>query len=249
MGDLVLPKGEYNKNTLRLWYEVSESPDCQSGINFDDQTITCRKVGVTTRSNNIFVFSFDSVGAIIDGNSPEANLHKLDLMKNKPDARLNWTMFREGSRFTLKEGIKHPFNCKTVDGWASDAWDDEDDNPTVADIEDRNDKRRIKYAESENKNENLHGKLIKKEMRTPTKTVIKSETTVLIEKDGLPSNGARRNAIPNINQNSKSKSEPSDDFVPTKKNKRSELELLIADRHSVVLPAGTPRRRKQPQFG
>ena len=255
LGDLILPKSDYNKNALRLWYEVSESPDCRLGVNFDDQYVVCRKLGAAARSNNIYVFSFDSICSIINGQSPEAQLHKLDLAKNKSCARLNWTMFKHGSRFQLKTGITNPYACYSrADGWSCDWANDEDDDELAIDIkmvpEDKQlkDETRKIVPDNINKNQERIQLDHQKSNTASTQEKMLAYPRNKLAKSNAGSSGRRNGLSPGTLKPSPKiepevKTEPPVLITKVKKNRRSELERLI-DCHTEIIPSGTPRKTR-----
>ena len=164
-------------------------------------------------------------------------------------------MFKAGSRFQLKDGIKSPFECYTSkDGWASDALESEDDEERVDDNnmdlrdEQLKDKMRKTTPDSANKThvkteaQQESPRLIKNKKSSPMLAYPrsnKSERPPQKERrGGLPGGELSAEPVPKIEP----KAEPVETGFVKKRTRRSELERLI-DNKTIIVPDGTPRRR------
>ena len=227
LGDLITIKGPFDKNELRSWYDVSKHDICPKGINFDDSVVYCRKVGAAARSSNLFCFHFDVVANVIDGDSNESILYRQDVKKNRLNSmshiHLNWTMFRQGRPFTLKEGIDSPYHNFDYDGnWASDMIE----LPTVD---------QSTHFQSRNQLMKDYTSLddYKSEMRTNQKVL----------------SNQRRNALSD-SEAEKIKKMVQEKGLSKSKPKNRELEALQRDPHSIIIsklsdsPARSTRSQK-----
>ena len=105
LGDLFLLNATWDKNNSSPYFKVAATDFLPTGLNFDDRLIGARKVGVKETTANAYLFGFDAVRRIIDGNSTEAK----EFLKNvhRPSAApisLN-SLFRKDCPYRLRPGL------------------------------------------------------------------------------------------------------------------------------------------------
>ena len=108
LNDLFLLNSAWDKNNTHPYFKVSKTDFVPSGINFDDKLIGARKVGVRETAANAYLFSFDSVRRVIDGNSEAA---KNFVSENHPASHpinIN-NLFQKDCPYRLKPGLS-PFS-------------------------------------------------------------------------------------------------------------------------------------------
>ena len=120
-GDIIVPLGQFNKNDSNPLYQICAHPVFESGIDFDNQVIFTRKIGVQERSNNIHPFAFVAIHKVIDGASDESRLF---LAENGAISRHRWLMFQENSPMDLKPQYTDPFSSfdHVLGSYADDAY-------------------------------------------------------------------------------------------------------------------------------
>ena len=109
LGDIIVPFGPFDKNDSNPLYIISAHPTVESGCDFDNSVVFCRKIGVQERSNNIHAYHFSAIHKVVDGNSEES---KLFLSEQKSFVR--WLMFERDRPMDLKPDFKSPYECYDV---------------------------------------------------------------------------------------------------------------------------------------
>ena len=116
--DLILLNSTWDKNNSTPYFIVSKTDYLADGINFDERLVGARKVGVRQTSANAYLFGFDSIRRVIDGDSLEAkNFIEEQSNGNSGPVTLRFTkmltmnsLFHEIYPYRLKP-YKHQFSA------------------------------------------------------------------------------------------------------------------------------------------
>ena len=109
MNDLFLLNSTWDKNNTTPYFIVSKTDTIPDGINFDDKLVGARKVGVRATSANAYMFSFDSIRRIIDGDTIEAKNFVKDTSDKSFKARFIRSIFQADHPLRLKPNF-HPYS-------------------------------------------------------------------------------------------------------------------------------------------
>ena len=104
LNDLFLLNSAWDKNNINPYFKVSKTDFLPTGLNFDDKLVGARKVGVRETAANAYLFSFDSIRRIIDGNSEAAKKFLSDKNPSAHPISVNG-LFQKNCPYRIKPGL------------------------------------------------------------------------------------------------------------------------------------------------